>query len=400
VNLLNTSKVGLAALAISASVGVVASASSSAHTLSPRSKVSAASFTNNFSAMAALKPIAAEGTGNIVEILPDTTTSTRYAEFDTPDFNKAAAAAGLAKGDYKSENAGASDSSFITDAKAAIAAGAKVLLIDPEDSGTGVTVETYAAAHNVKVIDYDRLDLGGPADDYVSFNNVQVGKLIGQGFVTCASSWLKGKTPNVIVMHGAPTDNNATLFSQGYMGVLDPLFKDKKYVEGENTAGTWNPTSPSPDALDEFKAAYTADPNANSALTPNDENAAPIITYLISKGIKPDTFPMTGQDATLTGLDNILSGYQCGTVYKAIYKEAQAAVSLALYMRAGKTPPSSLLNATSTDPTNHKSVKSVLLTPVWVTPKNMKSTIIADNFVPKKQLCAGSYKADCTKYGI
>jgi D-xylose transport system substrate-binding protein len=400
VNLLTTSKVGLAALAASASVGIAVSASSSAKTLSPRGLVSTSSFTNSFGAMKALKPVATAGTGSIVEILPDTTTSTRYAEFDTPDFNKAAKAAGLPSGDYKSENAGASDQSFITDAKAAVAAGAKVLLIDPEDSGTGVTVEKYAAAHGVKVIDYDRLDLGGPSDDYVSFNNVQVGKLIGQGFVACAASWLKGKTPNVIVMHGAPTDNNATLFSKGYMSVLDPLFKDKKYIEGKNTVGTWNPTSPSPDALDEFKAAYTADPNANSALTPNDENAAPIITYLISKGIKAHTFPMTGQDATLTGLDNILSGYQCGTVYKAIYKEAQAAVALALYMRAGKTPPSSLLNATSTDPTNHKSVKSVLLTPVWVTPQNMKSTIIADNFVPKKQLCAGSYKADCKKYGI
>lgn len=399
-NLLTTSKVGLAALAASASVGIAVSASSSAKTLSPRGLVSTASFTNNFSAMKALKPVAAAGTGKIVEILPDTTTSTRYAEFDTPDFNKAAKAAGLPSGDYKSENAGASDQSFITDAKAAIAAGAKVLLIDPEDSGTGVTVETYAAARGVKVIDYDRLDLGGPADDYVSFNNVEVGKLIGQGFVACAASWLHGKKPNVIVMHGAPTDNNATLFTDGYMGVLDPYFKSGKYKLGENTIGTWNPTTPAPDALDEFKAAYTADPSANSAVTPNDENAAPIITYLISKGIKPHTFPTTGQDATVVGLDNILAGYQCGTVYKAIYKEAQAAVALALYMRAGKTPPSSLLNATSTDPTNHKSVKSVLLTPVWVTPQNMKSTILADNFVPKKQLCSGSYKADCKKYKI
>jgi D-xylose transport system substrate-binding protein len=400
VNLLRSSKVGIAALAVSASVGVALSASSSAMTLSPHAAISAGSFTNNFSAMKALKPITNAGTGKIVEILPDTTTSARYAEFDTPDFNRAAAAAGLPSGTYKSENAGASDQSFITDAKAAIAAGAKVLLIDPEDSGTGVTVETYAAAHGVKVIDYDRLDLGGPADDYVSFNNVQVGKLIGQGFVSCAATWLKGKTPNVIVMHGAPTDNNATLFTDGYMGVLDPYFHSGKYKLGENTVGTWNPTTPAPDALDEFKAAYAADPSANSAVTPNDENAAPIITYLISKGIKPYTFPTTGQDATVVGLDNILAGYQCGTVYKAIYKEAQAAMALALYMRAGKTPPSSLLNATSTDPSNHKTVPSVLLTPVWVTPQNMKSTILADNFVTKKELCAGSYAKDCTKYKI
>jgi D-xylose transport system substrate-binding protein len=404
VNLLKNSKVSVVAVAVATSVGVAAvSAASSSAAVSPRSStVSAASFTNNFSAMKALKSVSAAGTGSIDEILPDTTSSTRYTEFDTPDFNKAAAAAGLPSSDYKSQNAGGSDSTFITDAKADITAGAKVLLIDPEDSGTGIQVENYAASHGVKVIDYDRLDIGSnaPADPYVSFNNVEVGTLIGKGFVSCAASWLKGQTPNVIVMHGSPTDNNATLFSEGYMGVLDPLFKSGKYKEAANTAGTWNPTSPSPDALDEFKSAYTAHPTANSALIPNDENGAPIITYLQSKGVKPDTFPTTGQDATLTGLDNILSGYQCGTVYKAVYKEAQAAVALAIYYRAGKTPPTGLLNGTTTDPTNHKKVPSVLLSPVWVTPQNMKSTIIADNFVPKSQLCAGTYAKDCTKYGI
>jgi D-xylose transport system substrate-binding protein len=350
--------------------------------------------------MKALKSLASSGSGKIAEILPDTTSSTRYVEFDKPDFLAATKAAGLPSSDVISQNGNDSDTQFITDAKADITNGAKVLLIDPEDSGAGLTVETYAAAHHVKVINYDRLVLGGPADDYVSFNNVLVGHMIGEGFVSCAATWLKGKKPNVIVMHGSPTDNNATLFTDGYMGVLDPYFKSGKYVEAANTAGTWNPTSPSPDALDEFKAAYTAHPSANSALIPNDENGAPIITYLKDKGIKPDTFPTTGQDATLTGLQNIISGYQCGTVYKAVYKEAQAAVALALYMRAGKTPPSSLLNAKSTDPTNHKKVKSVLLTPVWVTPSNMDATIVKDKFVPTSQLCAGAVAADCKKYGI
>ena len=88
------------------------------------------------------------------------------------------------------------------------------------------------------------------------------------------------------------------------------------------------------------------------------------------------------------------------TIYKAIYKEAQAAVALALYLRAGKAAPSGLLNSSTTDPLNHKTVPAVLLPPVWVTASNMKSTIIADKFVPTKQLCAGTYAADCTKYGI
>ena len=114
----------------------------------------------------------------------------------------------------------------------------------------------------------------------------------------------------------------------------------------------------------------------------------------------PKTFPTTGQDATLTGLDNVLAGYQCGTAYKPIYLEAEAASALALYLRPGKTPPSSLANGKSTDTVTNTSVPSVLLTPTWVTTKNMNSTVIKDQFVPASQLCAGSFAADCQTAGI
>jgi D-xylose transport system substrate-binding protein len=403
VNLLRNSKVGLVSCALVLSVCVaIGCASASAKqrlVVGHAASINANSFTNNFSALKALKGVAAAGKGKIAAILPDTTSSTRYVEFDEPDLKKAAAAAGLSS-DILVQNANGSDTTFYSDAQADITNGASVLLIDPEDSGTGVKVENYAKQHGVDVIDYDRLDLGGPADPYVSFNNVNVGKLIGKGFVSCAASWLKGKTPEFIEMHGSPTDNNATLFTEGYDSILDPLEKSGKIKQIANTAGTWNPTSPAPDALQEFEAAYTAHPTANSAVIPNDENGAPIITYLKSHGVKPYTFPTTGQDATLTGLQNIISGYQCGTVYKAVYKEAGAAVALAIYLRAGKKAPAGLLNGTVTDPTNHKKVPSVLLPPVWVTPTNMKSTIVKDNFVPTSQLCSGTYAADCKKYGI
>ncbi len=135
-------------------------------------------------------------------------------------------------------------------------------------------------------------------------------------------------------------------------------------------------------------------------MIPNDETGAPIISYLQGHGVKAKTFPTTGQDATLTGLDNVLSGYQCGTVYKPIYLEAQAAVSLALYLRAGKTPPKGLVNGKTKDTTEKKTVPSVLLVPEWVTTKNMKTTIVKDNFVPTATLCAGNYAADCTAAGI
>ncbi|HWE08309.1 MAG TPA: substrate-binding domain-containing protein [Solirubrobacteraceae bacterium] len=358
--------------------------------------ISAASFTNDFSSMAALKSLGTAGKGKVAAILPDTTSSTRYVEFDQPMIRKALIAAGVPASDIIIQNAQKSDSTFLTDAQTDITNGATVILSDPEDSGTGAQVEKYAAAHGVKVIDYDRLTLGGSRPYYVSFNNVTVGKVMGQGLVACTAAW-KVKKPQVIVMRGDPTDNNATLFYQGYYnGVLQPLFSSGKWTDVANPAGTWDP----PTAATEFEQAFTAHKNANAALIPNDENGAPIITYLKSHGVKPDTFPTTGQDATLTGLQNVLSGYQCGTVYKAIYKEAQAAVALAVYLRAGKTPPSSLLNGTTSDINEHKPVPSVLLQPQWVTPKNMNATVIKDNFVPASQLCSGSYAAACKKAGI
>jgi len=347
--------------------------------------------------MSALTSLAKSGKGKIGVILPDTTSSTRYVEFDAPDLKKAAAAAGLPGSDIIVQNALGSDSTFVTDAESDITNGATVLLIDPEDSGTGVTVQRYAKAHGVAVVDYDRLTLGAPAGtaDYVSFDNVRVGKLIGSGFVSCVAAWKVSK-PNVVVMHGAVTDNNATLFAQGYNGVLAPYFSSGKYKLVGRTAGTWTPT----EALTEFQGAYTAHSNINSAVIPNDETGAPIISFLQSHGVKPKSFPTTGQDATLTGLQNVLSGYQCGTVYKPIYLEAQAAIALAMYLRAGKSAPSSLVNGSATDPMTHASVPSVLLAPEWVTPTNMKGTIIKDNFVPRSQLCSGSFAKGCTAAGI
>jgi D-xylose transport system substrate-binding protein len=178
--------------------------------------------------------------------------------------------------------------------------------------------------------------------------------------------------------------------------VLNPLFSSGKYVNVGEPAGTWTPTV----AESEFQQAFTAHKNINSVLTPNDENAAPIITYLQRVGVKAKTFPVTGQDATLIGLQNILSSYQCGTVYKPIYIEAQAAVALAMYLRAGQTPPSSLVNGSVMDTKENVAVPSVLGTPEWVTTSNMQSTVIADNFVKASQLCVSQYAAACKAAGI
>jgi D-xylose transport system substrate-binding protein len=371
------------------------SASSSSTASASSVSISASGLTNTFSAMAALKPLVAEGKGNVVTILPDTVSSTRYVEFDAPYLKEAFTQAGLPASNFTVENALGSDATQFSMAQSAITQGASVLIVDPLDSGVGAHIESYAKSHGVAVIDYDRLTLGGTRSYYVSFNNVDVGTLLGKGLVSCVASW-GVKDPQVTVMKGAPTDNNATLFAQGYDAVLAPLFASGKWKDVSNPAGTWTPDV----ALSEFQQTYTAHKNINAALIPNDENGAPIIHYLQGQGIKAKTFPTTGQDATLTGLDNILSGYQCGTVYKPIFEEAQAAAALALFVRAGQTPPSTLVNGTVTDVTTKASVPSVLLTPEWVTPANMNATVIADKFVPASQLCAGTFAADCTAAGI
>ena len=358
-------------------------------------QVSSSDFNLSFSAMSKLKPLAAKGKGSVAVILPDTTSSTRYVEFDAPYLKKSMQLAGLSSSQIIVQNALGSDATQYSDAQSDITKRATVLVVDPLDSGVGAKIESYAKSHGVPVIDYDRLTLGGSRKYYVSFDNVKVGTLLGQGLVSCIAAWKVAK-PQVVVMRGAPTDNNATQFAQGYDAVLKPHFSDGSFKDVANPAGTWDP----PTALTEFQAAFTAHPSINAALIPNDENGAPIIHYLQNKGIKPQTFPVTGQDATLTGLQNVISGYQCGTVYKPVYLEAQAAVALAMYLRAGVTPPASLVTRTAKDVNTGANVPSILLKTEWVTPQNMNATVIKDNFVPASQLCAGSFKADCAKYGI
>ena len=357
--------------------------------------ISVAQFDRNFTAMSVLKPLAAAGKGNVAVILPDTVTSARYVQFDAPYLGQALKAAGLTSSQFSVQNAQGSDQTQLSDAQTAITKGATVLIVDPLDSGVGAQIQTYAKAHGAAVIDYDRLTLGGSRQYYVSFNNVLVGTKIGQGFAACATAWKVSK-PNVLVMKGDPTDNNATLFAQGYLGVLNPFFTSGKYVKVGEPAGTWTPSV----ALSEFQQNFTAHKNINAVLTPNDANAAPIIHYLQTQGVKAKTFPVTGQDATTIGLQNILAGYQCGTVYKPIYLEAQAATALAMFLRAGKTPPSALVNGSTQDTKSNVAVPSVLLTPKWVTTANMASTVVADKFVTVGQLCVGQYVQLCKTAGI
>jgi D-xylose transport system substrate-binding protein len=352
--------------------------------------------TADFAAMKTLKPLASEGKGMIGVLLPDTTTSTRYVQYDAPNLKKAFETAGLTSSQFKIDNAHGSTSTMQQQAEADITAGASVLLIDPLDPGSGAAIESKAESQGVKVIDYDRLVTGGPKDRYyVSFNNVQVGQLIGQGMVDCLSAWKVSK-PQILVMSGAATDNNAKLFAQGYNGVLDPKFKDGTYTKVGAPAGTWD----APTAATTFEQQFTAHPNMNAVLMPNDDTNNAVVAVLLKNKVKPDTFPTTGQDAAPTGLQNILLGYQCGTVYKPYFAEAQAAAALALYLRAGKTPPSSLVNDTTKDTTLNADIKSVYTKPFWVTKENMADTVVKDGTITASALCTPKVAQACKDAGI
>jgi D-xylose transport system substrate-binding protein len=359
-------------------------------------QIDAGAFTADFSLMAQLKDLAAQGKGMIGVLLPDTTTSARYVQYDAPYLKQAFEAAGLSADQFKIDNAHGSTSTMQQQAEADITAGASVLLVDPLDPGSGAAIESNARSKGVQVIDYDRLVTGGPEDRYyVSFDNVKVGQLIGQGEVDCISAW-NVKNPNILIMDGDPKDNNAKLFAQGYNGVLQSHFDDGSYTKVGEPAGTWDPST----AATTFEQQYTAHPNINAVITPNDDNANAVISVLLKNKIPPKTFPTTGQDASPSGLQNILKGYQCGTVYKPIYLEAQAAAALALMLRAGVTPPASLVNATTMDTTLNKDINSVYTTPIWVTTDNMADTVVKDGAVKVSDLCAGNLSDACTAAGI
>jgi D-xylose transport system substrate-binding protein len=397
------------AVASAAALFVLAACSSNSSSSSTASssgggevpQIAAGDFTADFAVMEQLQGVASQGSGMVGVLLPDTTSSTRYVQYDAPFLQKAFESAGLTADQYKIQNAQGSTQTMQTQAEAMLNQGASVLLVDPLDPGSGAAIESKAEAAGAKVIDYDRLVTGGPSDRYyVSFNNVQVGNLIGQGEVDCIDAW-KVSNPNILIMNGDPSDNNAKLFAQGYHEVLDPLFKDGTYTKAGEPAGTWDP----PTAQTTFEQQYTAHPDINAVVTPNDDNANAVISVLQKNGIQPDTFPTTGQDASTAGLQNILKGYQCGTVYKPVYAEAQAAAALALYLRAGLTPPSTLVNDTTRDDEIGADIASVYTTPVWVTTDNMADTVVADSNTTgigptAKDLCGGNLASACQSAGI
>jgi D-xylose transport system substrate-binding protein len=405
---------GVAAVVGLAAVGCGSSSSSSAPSGSNTiPKVNISSFTVNIGpAMSKFKPLTQFATKGATSlqvgvILPDTTSSTRYVQFDEPYLNAAFADAGYTQAQYRIDNAQGSDQTELNDATADINLGAKVLIVDPLDGPTGEAIAKLAQSKGVTMIAYDRAIFTGNKTYYVSFDNEHVGELIGQGLKTCVSSWKVSK-PQVYVLNGGQdTDPNAISFAEGYNKVV--WGQSAKTVSagttnslgyklvGENFAPGWDNTK----GGTIFQQAFTAHKQINATIEANDGLANSVITVLKGAGVKPNSVPTTGQDATAQGMAWILQGYQCGSVYKAIYKEAQAAVALGTILLAGGTPPAALLNGKTTDPADPSITEpAVLLTPVWVTKANMESTVVADGFDTATAICTIAGASACAAAGI
>jgi D-xylose transport system substrate-binding protein len=341
-------------------------------------------------------------------ILPDTTSSTRWVDFDAPYIKQAFTDAGFTSSQFRIDNAQGSDSTELSDATADINLGAKILIMCPLDGPTGVAIAKLAQQKGVTLISYDRATFEGSKTYYVSFDNVKVGELIGSGFNTCLTDF-KVTKPKVYVLNGGQdTDPNAISFATGYNKVVwgvaaKTVAAGAKGTAGgatlvaENFAPGWDNTK----GGTIFQQAYTANPQINATIEANDGLANSVITVLKSAGVKPNTVPTTGQDATAQGMAWVLQGYQCGSVYKAVYKEAQDAVSLAIILLAGQTPPAALLNGTTVDPANSSITEPAsLLTPVWVTKANMESTVVKDGFDTASAICTIAGASVCSAAGI
>jgi D-xylose transport system substrate-binding protein len=321
-------------------------------------------------------------------ILPDTKSSARWEADDRPFLQKAFDAAGVKS---NIQNAQGDPNAFQTIADQMITSGVNVLVITDLDAGSGTAVIKKAQAAGIPVIDYDRLTLGGGAQYYVSFDNVAVGKLQGQGLQKCLTDEKAAKGAIVAELNGSPDDNNATLFAQGYNSVLDPLYADGTYTKGPNqSVAKWDNAV----AGTTFEQMLTTTPKMAGVLVANDGMANSVIASLKKQNLQ---MPVTGQDATVQGLQHILDGDQCMTVYKAVNKEAQAASDLAIALAKGQKPTTA--TGSTKDTVTGKDVPSVLLAPEAIYKDNVKD-VVNDGYVTKTDLCTGDYAAKCAAAGI
>ncbi len=332
--------------------------------------------------------------GKVGVILPDTTSSTRYTLYDKPLLEKSLKAAGITA---NVQNAQGDKNKFATIAQNMIGEGAQVLIIDSIDAASGAGVEKQAGAAGVKVIDYDRVNLGGSAPYYVSFDNEDVGKLQAQTLVDCLDAQKVDK-PKIIMMNGGTdVDNNAVLFQKGAHSVLDPLVDSGDLtIEQEATVKGWLVENAAP----AFQQALTAaNGEVDGVVAANDDIANAVIGVLKDQGLEGHVV-LTGQDASVEGMQNVVTGKQSMTVFKNVELEADAASQLAIALIAGKDPADAGLTlAPFEDPEAPDHDLQALLLPAQVITQAQVQDVIDAGALTQEQVCDG-IEDECAKIGL
>lgn len=319
-------------------------------------------------------------------LLPDTNSSPRWVNSDPNELKAQCDQYGLT---CDIQNANGSATTMTSQAQSMLNEGVGVLMITNLDSGSAKAIEAQAQAKGVVTIDYDRLTLGGTAQYYVSFDNVAVGKAQGTALTKCAQ--VQGKTAvKYVEEDGAATDNNATLFKQGYDSVLSAA---PGWKQAGDQSGNWD--NPAGTAQSVFQKLLQAAPDMNAAMVANDEMANAAITVLKQQGLNGKV-AVSGQDATATGIQNILNGDQCFTIYKPVKGEADVAVKLASQVLSNQKPTAP---STVHDPTGNRDVPSYLATPVVVDKTNI-TLPFTDGYQKAADVCTGDFAAKCTAAGI
>ena len=313
-------------------------------------------------------------------LLPDTSSSVRWVQFDAPllaaAFKKAGVTASItnALNDAQKQKA---------QAAACLAAGAKVVIETMLDPGSAAAIEKSFTDKGGKAIDYDRLVPNSTASAYITFDGNKVGRAQATGILAA----LKGKTkPVVAELWGSPTDTNAAWFKSGNDDILNPLFKSGKITKGpQQFVPAWSANG---EANQVFAQMLVKTNNKiDGAIAANDNIAGAVIAQLKAKHLKP--IPLSGQDATVQGAQNIISGWQTGTVYKPVPKQAAAAAAAAIALLRGKKPAT-----TTTRSNGKKMVPTVALPITWITKSNV-NILYKDKFIKKSDVCVGEYKQYC-----
>jgi D-xylose transport system substrate-binding protein len=329
-----------------------------------------------------------DGKARVGVILPDTVSAQRWGTADPKYLKEAFAAANVP---VEVENAQGDKAAFVKIAQNMVNNGVKVLIIASIDSVSGKAALDAAKAKKIPTIDYDRLTLNGGADYYVTFAGDKVGELQAYGLSKCLDNL--HKTGAVIAeVNGSPTDNNATLFKAGYDSVLNNRYDDGTFTKGpDQSVPDWKPEI----GATIFAQMLSQRPDIGGVLAANDGLAGAVISVLKKHNLNGKV-PVTGQDASLEGLQALLAGDQCMTVYKPIQPEAAGAARLATQLFKGEKP---VVSGKLKDPESGAYIPTNSLDPAAITVDNI-SVVIADNFVSVKALCTAAYVKACKKHSL